>query len=265
MVAQRDRAAYQREVDELIAASPLARLRDQLLPLIAPSIRLRTRTSLAADWEPGARRTHLGGQPELPHDFVWPTGAAGPLAFLAQIDLVEVAPFDVAGLLPSTGTLSFLGQAEDLLVCDWQADGWRVHYWPPETDLAPRAPPDDLSSEADFGHIELQPELEPTLRDISYEALLDLVGQEWRPYHDLRAALADRHGGYQQVHRMLGNAWPAQNDPLRLPGLVLLLQIDSEFAAGMEWGDVGGLYFSMRESDLAERRFERVGFEAQCH
>ena len=44
----------------------------------------------------------------------------------------------------------------------------------------------------------------------------------------------------------------------------LLLQVDSDDAAGMMWGDSGLLYFWIRDDDLAARRFERVWCAMQC-
>jgi Domain of unknown function (DUF1963) len=38
----------------------------------------------------------------------------------------------------------------------------------------------------------------------------------------------------------------------------LLLQVDSDDAAGMMWVDSGMLYYWIRKDDLAARRFERV-------
>jgi uncharacterized protein YwqG len=44
----------------------------------------------------------------------------------------------------------------------------------------------------------------------------------------------------------------------------LLLQVDSDLDAGMEWGDLGRIYVCIRRHDLAERRFERCWTILQC-
>jgi hypothetical protein len=45
----------------------------------------------------------------------------------------------------------------------------------------------------------------------------------------------------------------------------LVLQIDSDIAVGMEWGDVGRLYLCARKEDLAARRFDRCWMVMQCY
>src|SRR5262245_58266351 len=49
----------------------------------------------------------LGGAPDAPPGFTWPTHDGGPLAFLAQIDLGEVPDFPGRDLLPAAGRLYF--------------------------------------------------------------------------------------------------------------------------------------------------------------
>lgn len=44
----------------------------------------------------------------------------------------------------------------------------------------------------------------------------------------------------------------------------LVLQIDSDSEAGMQWGDAGRIYVCIRKQDLAESRFERCWTIVQC-
>jgi uncharacterized protein YwqG len=44
----------------------------------------------------------------------------------------------------------------------------------------------------------------------------------------------------------------------------LLLQIDSDDALGSVWGDLGRVYFWIRDQDLAARRFDRIWHVMQC-
>jgi hypothetical protein len=43
-----------------------------------------------------------------------------------------------------------------------------------------------------------------------------------------------------------------------------LLQIDSDNAAKMMWGDCGSLYWVMRPEDIAAGRFDAAAFVTQC-
>jgi uncharacterized protein YwqG len=45
----------------------------------------------------------------------------------------------------------------------------------------------------------------------------------------------------------------------------LLLQVDSDDAAGLMWGDAGMLYYWIRDDDLAARRFDRAWCVMRCY
>ena len=63
---------------------------------------------------PRVGSTHIGGAPDLPKGTAWPKGSKGPMGFVAQVRLEDVAPFDAEHLLPKSGLLSFfLGAEED--------------------------------------------------------------------------------------------------------------------------------------------------------
>ena len=68
----------------------------------------------AAHIEVGASK--LGGSPDLAADTPWPRREGRPLAFVAQIDLAEVAvDLEEGGPLPPKGLLSLFVATEDLL------------------------------------------------------------------------------------------------------------------------------------------------------
>ncbi len=96
---------------------------------------------------------------------------------------------------------------------------------------------------------------------------------------------------YPPIHRLGGVPHEIQNpmeaecelarrgeDPLALPysrreeiadeakaRWRLLLQVDSDDAAGTMWGDSGMLYYWIRDDDLAARRFDRAWCVMQCY
>jgi uncharacterized protein YwqG len=74
------------------------------------------------------------GAPDVPMDFVWPERGGKPCDFLCQINLAEAAPFDVEGLLPKAGLLSFFLTSYEV---GWEGEinGDPVYFFPPEIPL----------------------------------------------------------------------------------------------------------------------------------
>lgn len=64
------------------------------------------------------------------------------------------------------------------------------------------------------------------------------------------------HTGYQRGKEL--GLWDGATD------WKLLLQVDSDEDAGMMWGDVGCLYFLIREQDLMRQMFDKVWLVFQC-
>jgi uncharacterized protein YwqG len=52
-------------------------------------------------------RSRLGGAPELPPEFAWPSWSGRELDFVAQVDLAEVATADPGTILPRDGLMLF--------------------------------------------------------------------------------------------------------------------------------------------------------------
>lgn len=213
--------------------------------------------------------------------------------FLAQLDLAELPRGLPAGLLPESGHLWFFySLAEPWGFDPEDADASRVFHRPHGTNLVRAVAPEGLPAEFRF---------EPcTVSFTAYEDLPDLDEEtdaraldddETDRYVDLRDYVAS--GGDGPSHKLLGFADPIQysmelecqlvtngihcgnpsgyKDP-RSEALKagqadwrLLLQLDSDERAGMMWGDLGRLYFWMREADLRSRRFDKAWLIQQCH
>jgi uncharacterized protein YwqG len=88
------------------------------------------------------------------------------------------------------------------------------------------------------------------------DAIRDLA-DEW-PYHALEQI---RH--LPPAHHMLGHQKTIQYD-YEEPGEVLLLQIDTDYEAGITWGDGGALYVYITERDLRRGDFSRVRMIWDC-
>jgi uncharacterized protein YwqG len=264
--------------------------------MLRPSIRIRTREGAEDAIEVGASK--LGGLPDLPPGFEWPrwpgrphrraANAAnpepmpenyedrdyhrdGPMCFLGQFRMADVAPYDVEGVLPPTGMLYvFCALWVDALGCSEDDRGaWRViHRDGDASDLRRTPPPSDTSrplpcadvaffEELTLPHIDMSPEyqwlgLSPEEHDRYYDFLMDQMHAH--PWQDT------------PTHRLLG--WPevVQGD-MRPEGhhdWRLLLQIDTDNRARLHWQAGGRGYFLIREVDLRARNFDETWLIMQC-
>ena len=95
----------------------------------------------------------FGGNPSAPRDFAWPfyrgksdDGATAnrPLTFLMQLNLEEVAPYDVENRLPTRGLLAFF--IERIALADEASDAVRVFYFDgPVDETVETAPPPEFA------------------------------------------------------------------------------------------------------------------------
>jgi uncharacterized protein YwqG len=262
---------------------------DAQLALLRPFVRRRHASAPAR----GAPSTRLGGAPELAAGVEWPRWKGAPLAFVAQIALRDLAGATLDIDLPSDGLLSFFYDAEQSAWGFDPADegAFRVLYAPPDAPLRSVEPPRELPEGATFPAVALSPVPSyslPTGRRAG--ELLSLSNDERDAYWGLLDTLAQAVGG--AMHQIGGHAAPIQEDmelecQLVTHGLYcgdpsgyqdpraaalasgaqdwrLVLQVDSDDDAGMMWGDVGMLYFWMREEDMAARGFDRAWMIFQC-
>lgn len=263
-----------------------------LASLALPAVQLRASDARAGETVVGASR--LGGIPDAPRGFEWPVWRDRPLAFIGQVSLAEAAVL-VRDALPSSGLLSFFYDAEQTA---WGFDpedrgSSRVYWFPDVQDLRPAQLPGSLPEHGSFQPVPLTSRASLSLPP--YQALevqaLRLSAEEEDAYFAFWEEWQDRHGAGPQ-HQVLGHPSPIQDemqlecqlvsggiycgdpagykDPRRAelePGALgwrLLAQFDSDDTAGMMWGDVGMLYFWIRELDLAARRFDRGWMILQC-
>jgi uncharacterized protein YwqG len=115
-------------IRQSLRAARLERLADEAERLTQPAIVIKAQAADDDDLPIGASK--FGGRPDLSPDMRWPEHDGRPLGFLAQFNLAEVAPYDVDGLLPRTGLLSFF---YDFTAALWGTSpedrgGWQVIY-----------------------------------------------------------------------------------------------------------------------------------------
>ena len=239
-------------------------------------MRRMTRSTLLLTPTRTAGFSKLGGAPDMPFGANWPTGAHGPLAFLAQLDLAEVRANGGPEWLPEAGALWFFN--------DDQRYGFPDHLrvlFSPDGERLPAAPPAELHRRHQFAerHVGFLPltsipsldwlGVEPgdvELSDNELDELADAPGAEFGD------ELQHRIGGYPseiQSRRMavecehLARGLPEGAEPteavLRAArSWRLLLQIDSDPALGMNWGDGGRLYVFVREHHAKAGKFGKT-------
>jgi hypothetical protein len=208
----------------------------------------------------------LGGDPELPADLAWPAGYERPRTFLAQIDLAALAPESQVDWLPREG----------LLYAFYDPDG---HGLADVVRVLHSIEPAGSSTPAPPGVRWRFPERRVAFTALSSAPSLDWLGldasevgcdeDEFESLQRIGDApppdeMQHRIGGYPneiQPERMwlscehLARGWPEPRWDEDIPPAVeraakewrLLLQIDSDPALKMNFGDGGRLYLFIRE------------------
>ena len=253
---------------------------DKYLPLAKPAIHLR--------WVSTSKFTKVGGMPCLPPELEWPEVDGKALPFLLQVDLGEVHAV-LPSFLPSLGALYFFfddkryggGYLRDR---KW----WCVMYhaadpkgleesprfaildeeqvYEPRSLVASRIEslpshyrfPEDFEAEGEL-HAYTELSLRPFGDSIAHHQMLGHAGslQEGHPEADCEA----QSRGIERFDR---------RDPAAASILEasrewqLLCQIDTDEEAGWMWGDVGTIFFWIRESDAKCKAFEKTWMTFEC-
>jgi uncharacterized protein YwqG/O-acetyl-ADP-ribose deacetylase (regulator of RNase III) len=279
---------------EDIEKAGLARVADDLDRLMVASIRLKATAAGEGELKPGSSK--LGGTPDLPEGSVWPQRNGVPMALLAQLQLRDMAPYDIDERLPKSGMLYFFYEAKEQT---WGFDpkdrgNWAVIYHDGDIDNPrPAVPPTGLPKECRFRACKLAFHNEITLPSWESKQIerLKLSEKEGDIFVDLLDAIRSEE---RTTHRMFGHPDQIQGemklecqlashgiyvgdsqgyaDPRRAKlengadDWQLLLQIDSdEDGLGAMWGDCGRVYFWIRQEELKKRDFGNVWLILQCY
>jgi len=283
--------------EELLANARLTRIAGLLCEWALPAVGMSLQPASVA--QPlGASK--LGGRPDLPRNFVWPTNKGRPLDFLLQINLAEAQQHDSQGILPASGLLTFLYDLDDQ---PWgydpaDLDGFRVIHTPDPSALQSHDVPHNEFVLAEysihFHSMQTLPHFGSRAAD-SLEAATQLTDEETDSYFELPSQFEGCYSppGDAGNHHLLGHSANVQGDmqleaQLVTNGLycgdpsgyedprrktlesgaddwVLLLQLDTDENANVMWGDCGMLYYWIRKDDLANRRFDNVWMTLQCY
>ena len=122
------------EASELLKSLSEAGL-DRVLPDIQKLMQESIRLSIMPPtrYRPQGGISRLGGLPDLPQGFAWPTLNEVPMSFIAQIRLEDIAGFPAAKSLPHVGLLSFFydSRKETPDASPNDRSGWGVFYFNP--------------------------------------------------------------------------------------------------------------------------------------
>ena len=218
-----------------------------------------------------------------------------PYSFIAQISFSEMATIQKHGLdLPDCGALYVF---YDVLYGGWgdnptDSIGFKVIYVPDIERVARAQSPEFFDETPTFEEKFVQPIVRfehcPS-QGIHFEAL-SLSEEDKKTYEEfdyLVPETNDRSGhkvmGWPDIIQTpmeeecalvtsgkycgdaKGYSSPESERILSQPNeWILLLQIDSDDAVGMEWGDSGVLYLWIKRSDLRNRHFEDTWLILQC-
>jgi len=280
----------QKDWRSLLEAGGLSRYAPAVAELVRPAVQLSTRKVPTAALAIGQSR--IGGVPDLPARFTWPSYQGKHLAFVAQIDMGDVARVMPDGPLPKKGQLWFFYAWDQT---HWGFDpkdaGSSVVHYETDAQLVRRALPADIPDEGRFASCA-----------VTFRAYADIPdGSDPRnPTYKSDDATQDRYGDARSnvasigvtSHKLLGHPEPIQN-PMEIECATvtngvymgdarghehprfreleatqydwrLLMQVDTDAAAEMMLGDTGRLYFWIRDQDLRARRFDKTWMIFQC-
>ncbi len=228
--------------------------------------------------------------PDLPKDVGWFKEENGrSLSFIAQINCSELQNYKASSNLPQKGIIYFFYSAEQE---SWgfdpkDKDKFKVFYSTNTKNLEAKNIPPDLKEHSIYELCKLQffdsvslpsweSELvEKTLNDSEIDKYIEITAVD--DISNKILGYADTIQGEMELECQLvtnglycGNS-SGYNDPKSkelengASKWRLLLQIDSEDdKTGMMWGDIGRLYFWIKQQDLEELNFEDTWFVLQC-
>jgi Uncharacterized protein conserved in bacteria len=279
-------------VTELIRSSGLHRIEDALIAASLSSLKM----NVTAEEDDGIPSGHskLGGKPDMRAETEWPMYNKRPLHFIGQVNFEEME--EQLSHLPRQGLLSIFYDAYEQ---PWGFDPadrgrWKLLYFDNIEGLERKEEPEEIMEQGSFSSAISTFTMQTTLPP--WESLLmeslQLTDEEDDLYMQLGEEIQEYYSQGEFVHRVLGHPDLIQGDmqlecQLVTNGLYcgdnsgyddprrnileqgagswkLLLQIDSDEAAGMSWGSEGRLYFWILEQDLLERNFDHVWVVLQC-
>ena len=238
--------------------------------------------------------TFLGGKPLVRSSIIWPKNNDEPLGFIAQLDLGEINKQQTIDWLPCCGRLLFFYDFEEW---PWGFDpndkgGWAVLYENGTGELHFQELPSDLNEE----HVAPSPKYVIAEKFTSYPDAQRINFEEVGLSEDddeEYCNFIDELYGDEPRHQTGGFPTPVQSDEMEeecqlVSGGVdcgspddysseeakqlgkqendwrMVLQFDSDDDIQAMWGDMGKLYFWVKESEARNGNFNNVWIILQC-
>lgn len=269
----------QQEIRNKIQTLGLEAYQDFIIEQLKPSIRLQLQPKVASEIPIGASK--MGGCPDVPPNFEWFYWQNFPLSFIAQINLADVTGLDLQNLLPKSGMLYFFYTIQSIGLAPNDKGGGVVYHFDGDLQTLQRIDYPKSSDEIEwFETVALGFETQWTMPS-PYESWgneeLD-KGRNEKRLEKLQTFLSHGKaqnrllGHWDEIQGDLGNEceygqggvqWE-QQDPEKVAEWRLLFQVDSNDECQMMWGDVGRVYFCMREKDLVAQKYDAVWTVMQC-
>ena len=253
--------------------------------LLKPEIRIKLNQVNESEIKIG--QSKIGGRPDVPENFEWPTDSKGKhLVFLAQFNFEEISNEEID--LPQQGMLYFF-YSEDQEFWGYSKEGsdaYRTIFVSTALNLKRAETPKTIKRITDgcfksckisflnayglpnWEHDFVRSHIENGRESDSYFYIT--VGEEYQT--KLFGHSNNIQGVMEFECEMIdqGYTWDNLNEATtksikaKQYNWNLLFQLDSEEAAEMMWGDVGRLYFWIKKEDLESRRFDKTWMILQC-
>ncbi len=263
-----DHPFYQ-QACQLIDQSGLGPVAERLKLFLKPAIRMESSLASAHPLPVGASK--LGGLPDLPPTLTWPTWKEVPMVFLVQINLQEVAPYDLEQLLPAHGFLYFFCQSQSLsqgfdtkvwdYIDPYEPESWRVLFFDGKTaDLHATPVPEGLAPEALLPGCTLHfgPALTLPPEESAMITSLHLGKEERQQYWDLLQTFddvfLDTGDTVYHHHRLLGYPFQTQGDMQLLCQMASLrvkqwIRLDEEAKASIKTSALEWIHLLQIDTD----------------
>lgn len=241
-------------------------------------------------------KSKIGGTPDFPKEFDWPKVNEKYLSFIGQINFSELSLDDEYKELQKGICYIFYNITEQV----WGFApndflNWKVLFFEGEKSELKNIPfPKDFIEESKIKekYLNFEEQFDIPNIETDYISGLKLNENNNEEYYNLYEEITEENNGYDIEHKVFGHSNNIQGEMEQECQLVsnglycgdgsgynneqskellkdslkwkLLFQIDSDEDLNMEWGDMGKLYFWIKEEDLKNKMFANVWMVLQC-